>query len=342
MNISLLSIFSRLVFLIALVASPLCSAQIFNPPDGAWLAGLYPKTALKKFDYLGIKNVAGQLGLTRKYIVYVPASYDPATPTPLLFCFHGSSQLTQMFCITGSNVKHSDEVSIFPSEAGFQRISDEKNVILVMIQGFSNSWNSGDCCGLAQLFNLNDVALVRAIFLEIQQHLNVDRSRVYAVGFSNGAFFANRLACEASDIFVGIVSGSGGIHLNPLKKCAPSNNVNVLEIHGTWDFSVAYFDAKKSVAYWAKKNGCSVTSSNASFLFNKEGDTQCISYEGCNENGHVTFCTVERGGHCWFGSFSCGTGLGAMGSELSLMFGKNSDSMVNTDAVWPFLSQFSR
>lgn len=314
------------------------SATVFDPPAGEWKAGLYPATGLKKFDYLSISDVAGQHGNKRKYLVYVPPQYNADTPLPLVFCFHGIVQYTQMFCVNGGATSNANPN---PTRKGFIDLADRNGFILVMVQGLSNSWNGGICCGVSQILKLDDVALVRAILAEVETHLNVDRSRIYAAGFSNGAFLANRLACEASDIFAAIISGAGGIMLRPVEKCKPAQKVAVLEVHGTTDSFVPYSIGKKSASYWANVNGCSATASASSFPASG-GDTQCVSYEGCPAEGQVTFCTVKRGGHCWFGSPSCGTGFGTIGAAVALVTGKNSDTMVNTDAFWPFLSQFHR
>ena len=326
--------------LLLLLTALSVSAKNFDPPAGGWTPGNYPPTSMTKFDYLGISGVDGQQGLTRKYIVHVPKNYDANVAMPLMFCFHGIVQYSQMFCVIGSTGTGSTTSSNY-EERGLVGLSEQKGFILVMVQGLSNSWNGGNCCGVAQIYGLNDVALVRAILAEVEKHLNVDRTRIYAVGFSNGAFLANRLACEASDIFAAIVSGAGGIRLWPMNKCKPANNVAVLELHGTWDSFVPYVGGKQSADYWAKVNGCSAQASASSFP-PSGGDTQCVSYEGCPADGQVTMCTIQHGGHCWFGSASCGTGFGGIGAAVALLGGKNSDTMVDTDAVWPFLSQFHR
>jgi len=337
-------LFLRKLFMMAMLLATLlpamsASAQTIDPPEGSWGPGNYPANALSglKLKYLGISGVTGQQDLNREYIVHIPKLYDAHEPMPLVFCFPGLAQFTQMFCINGSKKTK----AIFSRSGNFIDLSEENGFILVMVQGFQNSWNGGNCCGAAQFQKLDDVALIRAILAEVEQHLIVDRSRVYAAGFSNGAFLANRLACEASDIFAAIVSGSGGIRLRPMSDCQPANKVAVLEIHGSKDSLVPYKGAAASVAYWAQINGCSAQTSPASFP-PSGGDTQCVSYEGCAAGGQVTSCTITDGGHCWYGSPSCGTGFGRIGASIALLGGKNSDTMVNSDAVWPFLSQFHR
>jgi polyhydroxybutyrate depolymerase len=334
-----------LLMMAALVATLLpalsVSATTIDPPAGDWGPGNYPANALSGSNYLGISGVTGQGSLIREYIVHIPNNYVSNVPMPLVFCFHGLVESIAMFCIDGSRTSSASVDATGASPGNFIDLSEKNGFIVLMVQGYSNSWNGGDCCGAAKSKKLDDVALIRAILAVVEQHLNVDRSRVYAAGFSNGAFMANRLACEASDIFAAIVSGSGGIQLNPMSDCKPANKVAVLEVHGNKDALVPYKDGAASVAYWAQINGCSTQTSAASFP-PSGGDTQCVSYQGCATGGQVTFCTITKGGHCWYGSPSCGTGFGLLGASISLAGGKNSDTMVDSDAVWPFLSQYHR
>jgi poly(3-hydroxybutyrate) depolymerase len=115
----------------------------------------------------------------------------------------------------------------------------------------------------------------------------------------------------------------------------------LLEIHGTDDRIVDYegtgqFSAVQSVADWADLAGCSQTTTAASQPTSML-DTTCITYEGCPDDVEVTLCTVQDGGHCWFGNDSCGTGAGAIGAAV---VGPNAEGIVNADAVWGFLSRF--
>ena len=53
----------------------------------------------------------------------------------------------------------------------------------------------------------------------------------------------------------------------------------------------------------------------------------------------MTGCTIQNGGHAWFGDPSCGTGAGASGCGI---VGANSNHMVNTNAVWEFFENKSK
>lgn len=299
---------------------------------GDWEAGDYPPD-LAAQTYLEIGGVPGQEGNVRQYKVHVPPSYDPQVPTPLVFCFHGLMQNAVMFCVDG---------------AGMVTKSDEAGFILVMPTGYQNSWNGGTCCGGASTAQLDDVALVRAIFAEVGSHLNVDLDRVYATGLSNGGFMSYRLACEAADIFTAIAPGAGALGMNDIgggdnansnfTSCEPSQPISVLHLHGTVDNLVPYSLQAPSLEHIVSENGCANTTAPAAAP-ESAGDTTCGSYEGCPAGVEVTACTVEGGGHVWFGSDNCGTGAGPLGCGF---VGANSDTLVNTDVIWDFFKKLSR
>ncbi len=194
---------------------------------GDWGPGDYPPN-LAAEEYLEISGVQGQQGNVRQYKVHVPQSYDPAAPMPLVFCIHGLGQTPVLFCINSAKMPEKSDA------AGF---------ILVMPNGFQNSWNGGTCCGGASTAQLDDVALIRAIFEEVATHLNVDLDRVYATGHSNGGYLSYRLTCEAADLFTAVAPSAGAIGINTIgggtnpasdfTVCEPSRPISVLDVHGT-------------------------------------------------------------------------------------------------------------
>jgi polyhydroxybutyrate depolymerase len=124
------------------------------------------------------------------------------------------------------------------------------------------------------------------------------------------------------------------------KSCAPTHPVSVLDIHGTADPLIAYSVQAPSLAIFHGADGCVSTTAPARVPMSG-GDTTCVTYGGCPAcpSIEVTGCTIQGGGHCWFGSPDCGTGGGSLGNSF---VGNGSNFMKNTDAIWAFLSRFSR
>jgi polyhydroxybutyrate depolymerase len=288
---------------------------------GDWEAGDYPP-GIATETYLEITGVAGQNDLTRQYKVHVPPSYDCTKPAPVLFCLHGLGQTPVMFCVNGSAMPEK---------------SDEGGFILVMPFGYQNSWNGAGCCGGAASAGLDDVALMRAILADVQEHLNVDSKRVYVTGLSNGGYMSYRLACEAADVFAAAAPGAGGLQGMHQTSCSPSEPISLLDIHGTADGLVPYSLQAPSLLRFANQNGCTTTTKPAAQPESR-GAASCVSYDGCPNGIEVTGCTVQGGGHVWFGDPTCGTGA----DGACAIVGANSMDIDNTDAIWDFFSRQSK
>jgi polyhydroxybutyrate depolymerase len=241
-------------------------------------------------------------GAQRAYLVHVPASYDPAKPTPVLFALHGG----------GGNMDYQ------ASEAyGLVGKADKEGFIAVFLNGHSRlaggkfaTWNAGNCCGGARDQNVDDVGFIRAVFDQLARQVNVDRSRVYATGMSNGAMMAYRLACEAPDVFRAIAAVAG---TDNTRSCTPTRPVAVLHIHAKDDAHVLFtggagpdavtaskitdfVSVPDTVAKWTKLNGCTVPArkvlqTNGAF---------CELYSPCG-GAPVQLCVTDTGGHSWPG-----------------------------------------
>jgi polyhydroxybutyrate depolymerase len=225
-------------------------------------------------------------GVERVYRVHVPRSYDPARPAMLVFNFHGYL----------SNEAQQADWSNLDAAA------DTRGFVAVHPRGRDTSWNAGVCCGAAMTRQDDDVGFVRAMLAALEAELCVDRRRVFATGFSNGAFFANRLACELSDRIAAVAPVAGLVGVTP---CAPPRPVPVLNFHGDADLVVPYqgspvlgFPAvTDSMRGWAARNGCGAAATEVL----RRGDARCVSFTGCAAGAEVILCTLSGGGHTWPG-----------------------------------------
>ena len=102
----------------------------------------------------------------------------------------------------------------------------------------------------------------------VKAKYSVDPKRVFVLGHSNGGFMSYRMACDHADTIAAIASLAGATFDDP-SMCKPSEHVSVLQIHGTADQTIKYTGdqiightypgAEKSVATWAKYDGCTGT-----------------------------------------------------------------------------------
>jgi poly(3-hydroxybutyrate) depolymerase len=112
---------------------------------------------------------------------------------------------------------------------GLSTFGDAEHLDVAYGEGVHGYWNAGGCCGDD---TANDLLYLRQVVTAVEGLANIDRSRVYVVGMSNGGMMAYRAVCEEPDIFAaaGVVAGA----LMPGVNCAHTD-IHVIEIHGTRD-----------------------------------------------------------------------------------------------------------
>jgi polyhydroxybutyrate depolymerase len=118
-------------------------------------------------------------------------------------------------------------------------------------------------------------------------------TEVYAVGFSNGGLMANALACRAARRIRAIVLVAAGYE--GLGRCAPSQPVSVLDIHGASDQVVAYRGLRVFVDTWARRDGCAPRPSARREV---EGITH-LRWHGCAAGTRVEHLRVADDTHGW-------------------------------------------
>jgi polyhydroxybutyrate depolymerase len=268
-------------------------------------------------------------GLTRKYRVHVPRSYNAASPAPLLLAFHGGGgtmdlQASDESYGLSSKSETAGFVAIFPN--GYSKLPSGKFA----------TWNAGNCCGDARDRNVDDVGFVRKIIRDVSAQLHIDPTRIYATGMSNGAMMAYRLACEMPDTFAAIATVAG---TDNTSQCAPKNPISVLHIHAQNDDRVLYNggagrkfgDVSKvtdftsvpaTVSKWVAQNSCSTTPQRTL----STAGAYCDRYAGCQGSSSVQVCVTDSGGHSWPG------GHKAHGTEAP------SQAISANDVMWAFFT----
>lgn len=265
-------------------------------------------------------------GRARTFLLHVPPGYDGRAPLPLLLVFHGSK----------SNAREIMERSGMSDEADARRFIVAYPNGTGWMNPFWLSWNTGGhCCGNADDQGADDVAFTRAIIDALARTGAVDRSRVYAAGFSDGARMVYRLACELSGELAGVASVAGEM---PDTTCGPTRPISVVEIHGTADPRMRYGLARgwrrrrdahlvsipALAAFWARRDECtSLVAPPAS------GTVSVEAYTGCAHDTEVRLYTVHGLGHRWPGLLG----------RLPLRLHDRSERTA-TAIVWDFLSRF--
>ena len=87
---------------------------------------------------------------------------------------------------------------------------------------------------------VDDIGFVGALLDQVEANYNIDTTRVYATGYSNGADMTYTAVCYLSDRFTGIAPQSGQMWQEVLDSCNPTHPTPVLHIHGTNDGARPY------------------------------------------------------------------------------------------------------
>ena len=127
------------------------------------------------------------------------------------------------------------------SYTNFNYISDTAGFIVVypegtLLQG-STHWNVG---GWITGSTTDDVGFSISLLDSISNEYNIDATRVYSTGMSNGGYMSFLLACQMSDKIAAIASVTGSMTPQTYNVCNPQHPTPILQIHGTSDQTVPY------------------------------------------------------------------------------------------------------
>lgn len=216
--------------------------------------------------------------------LFVPAAYDGETALPLVMLLHGNG-VTAM---------------VQDLYLGLTRRARADGFYLLLPDGTEDASGNPhwDVLGAA----LDDHAYLRGLLEEVVEAVPVDRGRVLVIGHSNGAFMAYRLACDSADLVTGVASLAGS---QAQHACAPTEDVAILQIHGSADSTVLYDggaiagleypSAPALVDDWAMRQGCDPTPTDGASLDltpDVDGaETRVAAYAGCR--AEVTLWTME-------------------------------------------------
>ncbi|HQZ33757.1 MAG TPA: PHB depolymerase family esterase [Ilumatobacteraceae bacterium] len=235
----------------------------------------------------------------RPFDVFVPTSYDAATPMPLVVLLHGygASGIIQNLYF------------------GLQPLAESRGFLYVHPDGTINQvgkqfWNATDaCCGFGS--TVDDVGYLTALVENVQSNYNVDPKRIFFVGHSNGGFMSYRMACDRSDMVAAIASLAGATWENNAT-CDPSQPVSVLQIHGTADETIGFEGgtllgndhpgARETVADWSSNNGCSDTTADLPTALDLDAaipgdESTATEYTGCPVGGAVELWVIPDAPH---------------------------------------------
>ena len=254
----------------------------------------------------------------RTYILYVPASYSPSNPTPLVINFHGYTSNANDQMLYGD----------------FRAIADTAGFLLVhpmgTLDGQGQTYWNANWGG-----TVDDIGFTEALIDSLNLSYNINLSRVYSTGMSNGGFMSYTLACELSNRIAAIASVTGSMNLNQSASCNPTHPMPVMGIHGTADPTVPYTGSTgvesivNTMNYWVGINQC-----NSSPIFTNVPDINTLDgctaehyrYQNGNNGVEVEHYKIINGAHTWPGAV--------------FVIGTTNYDINASEKIWQFFAQY--
>lgn len=283
-------------------ASVLPLALAFIALPGLVLAGTAAHFHWRDRDDHAVMMIAGM----RSYSIHVPASYDSAKPTPLVLTFHGAG-------LTGSAQQALSAWDAVADREGFIVVYPTAREAVVPGYYQPRRRRSVDAWRVAKPMEYPgaermlpaDVFFIRGLIEHLKKRYNVDSSRIYANGLSNGGGMSWLLSCTLSDQIaaVGLV---GAAYTIETSWCATRPPVPAIMFHGTADAWTKYHGGKVFIAprpfpsipavsrEWAGRNHCGAyTDSSVAPDVSRRRWHNCVA--------DLELYTIEGGGHTWPG-----------------------------------------
>lgn len=258
-------------------------------------------------------------GEKREYLLYVPRSYDRSKPTPLVISMHGAG-------LWGAAQKDASQ---------WNELADKKGFIVVYPSGLGGKgvriWRAQPRPGV-----IKDIRFISELIDTLKASHNIDSTRIYANGLSNGGGMSFVLSCAMSDRIaaVGMVASAQTM---PWRWCTDRRAVPMIAFHGTADPVVPYNGGASWIstrpfpstpgwaANWAQRNRCDVNPVESKVA----ADVTRREYTSCADNAAVVLYTIHGGGHTWPG-----------GGPLPEWFvGRTTRSIDATSLMWAFFTE---
>lgn len=273
-------------------------------------------------------------GGTREYDIHIPKGYD------------GTRPLATTMVLDGVNPGLPGNMA---RETQFNKYSDQSGVAVIYpyaktghgapLTGDVASWNAKDT-GLTNYDpSYDDMQFLKDVIADVSKHVNIDRSKLSGVGFSEGAMILEKFAAENPGTFDAVASVHGT--LNGKEKLASGFTAkdapNVLVIGSTTDYMLPFNGGKGLMTATMDKAGDSKPYMQAPFWANAAGansverqSTPVFDKLEFKADGQtrVTQYIVNGGVHSWDGSGSEGWPL--VGRPL------RRDQFDTSAVVWKF------
>lgn len=294
--------------------------MLFDGADAqAPTAAAHPDAGITKHETIRVD------GIDRDIWVHLPKDYDGTKPMPLVLVFNGYASSGRQLGDVAPGGQGMEELT------GLSAKADQEKFIVAYLDGNPDShhtWNNGQWW----FSKRNDVKFTGRVIDSIEQNHNVDPTRIYLAGFSQGGSFVHRAVSEMPDRIAAIADVSGWMSGREKPTTA---GIPVIAMQCVDDPTVPYSGRR----WWLTMKPEIYTSRHYREINGMEGVTPKVhvahqrdgrmvkdrTYTNAETGVEVRTILVQKEGHVWFG------GKGAEGSQINA-----------TNLLWDFFRKHQK
>jgi polyhydroxybutyrate depolymerase len=233
-------------------------------------------------------------GYARVCLVYLPKDRASQAGLPVVFSLHSYDE-------TYEELQDYLQTHLLGDSVGF---------ITVYPNAIEKHWNSGISDNPNYPTpNVNDVGFISLIIDSLIKRYQIDTTRVYSCGGSNGGFMSLKLAAQLGSRITAVASVSGVISRGTGSSYSTTRAVPTLLMHGTSDGQVPYngdvtgwYSVDETIQFFRNRNSCLLP---AETLFVANINTSDLStvekytYRSSTNGSQVVLFKVINGIHSW-------------------------------------------
>lgn len=230
---------------------------------------------------------AENIGGKRSAYVFVPETRGPLA---IVFAFHGG--------------RNNNGLDMAPRLEGAER----EGVLLVFPNGTRTGGKNSGWTGPEhddEADSMRDVNFVRALIDEMDRRYEIDRKRVYAAGFSGGAYLTQWLWCQASDDIHGFFVVSRAMPVVMAEQCPAKPARPVALMLGTADDGLVnrhQMSFDDTLSFIAGRLECKGDPRTETLPDNDDSTTVNHSiWNRCARGASFEYWEIVGGGHAWPG-----------------------------------------
>ncbi|MCP5038711.1 MAG: hypothetical protein GY945_14050, partial [Rhodobacteraceae bacterium] len=275
-------------------------------------------------------------GFERDFNLYVPTGLEEnQEPYPLVFVLHG--------------IASTNELVMEKSRGRFNQLADQYGFLVAYPNGLARHWAVGEGEAAALVLpKRDDLAFLDQVLTLSGQLFPVDRTRIFATGFSLGGQMSFAWACNRPGLVRAVATVAMTLPEFMIETCRDSTPFGVAMIHGTADPAVPYYGGSfpvgpkprdvflshdKTLAFFMAQNGCDPAEYQTLVLDEFDDETSVMRrvWENCAGPSLHSY-TILAGGHSWPREDQPLT--------TRAVVGRVSREITGSDQMWEFFQRF--